>query len=236
MLDGWARVVIGGKPADVFDPPNALPGAVVYLHSLALESPATDPVLSAALRKHRLRCLAPHGGRCWWAARPCPEFDPDLTPEKYLLDVLVPHAEAMWKLGPRAVALGGVEMGGQGAVRIAFKNPERFPVAASLSGAFDCQEWYGRGTPLDEMYESQERCRLDTAILHITDKWPRHVWFWCAPDDAWCYRGNDRLHEKLSAMGIPHIADLDSRDTEAMKGAMVVFVAGALEKESRRLM
>jgi S-formylglutathione hydrolase len=85
------------------------------------------------------------------------------------------------------------------------------------------------------MYENRERCRLDTAILHIADEWPRHVWFCCSPENAMCYRGNDRLHEKLSAIGVPHVADLDSRETERTP-AMVEFVAGALEKESRRLM
>jgi S-formylglutathione hydrolase len=238
MLDGWARRAFGGKAADVFDPINALPLCVLYLHSLAEESPTTNTALTAALRHHRLRCVAPHGGWCWWADRVCPEFDAVVTPERYLLDVLIPGAEAAWRLGPRAVALAGVEMGGQGALRIAFKHPGRFPVVASAGGALDCQDWYGRGTPLDEMYESCERCRLDTAILHIDGRdWPRHVWFWCAPDDAACYRGNDRLHEKLSAMGVPHTADLDTRaQPDQMVPPMLAFVAAALAKESKRLM
>ncbi len=93
------------------------------------------------------------------------------------------------------------------------------------------------------MYDSRERCRLDTVILHIDGHdWPRHVWFCCAPDDAWCYRGNDRLHEKLTAMGVPHTCDLDTRAqpgtryAEQMTPPMLAFVADALEKESRRLM
>ena len=242
MLDGWSRTAIGGKPADVFDPDGALPLCALYLHSLTEETPSTDPVFTAALRQHRLRCVAPQGGQCWWADRPCPEFDADLTPESHLLEVVAPWAEAAWGLGPRAIALCGVEMGGQGALRLAFRHPERFPVAASISGALDCQEWYGRGTPLDEMYESRERCRLDTAILYVHGHdWPRHIWFCCSPDDAACYRGNDRLNEKLSAMGVPHTADLDTRAqpgvryVEQMAPPMLAFIAVALGKESRRL-
>lgn len=236
MLNGWARIEVAGKPVDVFDPPGARSLALVYLHSLRLESPATDPTFTAQLRAHRLRCAAPLGGPCWWADRLCPPFDAVVTPESYLLNELVPWADAQWRLGPRAVALAGVEMGGQGAVRIALKHPERFPVAASLSGAFDCQEWYGRGTPLDEMYESRERCRLDTAILHVGEKWPRRLWFRCPPTDAMCYRGNDRLHEKLTAMGVPHVCDLDTPRKAEDATEMLAFVAGALEQESRRLM
>jgi S-formylglutathione hydrolase len=242
MLDGWAQVVVGGKPTDVFDPPGARPLAVVHLHSLAEESPAADAAFTAALARHRLRCAAPHGGWSWWADRVCAEFDPRVTPERYLLDALVPWIETAWHLAPRAVALAGVEMGGQGAVRLAFKHPDRFPVAGSVSGAFDCQDWYGRGTPLDDMYASRERCRLDTAVLHVGDhNWPRHLWFCCEPTDAACYRGNDRLHEKLSATGVPHTADLDtrappgSRYADLMVPAMLAFVAEALEKEARRL-
>jgi S-formylglutathione hydrolase len=242
MLDGWARVAIGGKLVDVFDPPNARPQVVCYLHALAEESPAADPVWTAALAGHRLRCVAPSGGWCWWADRACPEFDADTTPERYVLDGLVPWAEVEWRLGPRAVALVGVEMGGQGAVRLAFKHPERFPIAASISGAFDCQDWYGRGTPLDQMYDTREACRLDTAILHIDGhRWPRHLWFCCDPTDGAAYRGNDRLHEKLSAMGVPHTTDLDTRAqpgasyASQMVSPMLAFVAAALEAEARRL-
>ncbi len=93
MLDGWARITIGGKPVDVFDPPVALPSVLVYLHSLAEETPATDAAFTLALKQYRLRCVAPRGGPCWWTDRTCAEFDPTLTPERYLLDVLVPRAE-----------------------------------------------------------------------------------------------------------------------------------------------
>jgi hypothetical protein len=243
MLDGWSHIAIGGKPADVFDPPGALPLVLLYLHSLAEESPATDATFTTALRQHRLRCVTPHGGHCWWGNRICAAFDPERAPEHYLLEELTPWAEATWQLGPRAIALCGLEMGGQGAMRLAFKHPERFPVAASISGAFDCQDWYGRGTPLDEMYENRERCRLDTAILHIDGHdWPRHIWFCCEPTDAACYRGNDRLNEKLAAMGVPHTADLDTRAKSGMRYAelmappMVVFAASALAREAKRLM
>lgn len=242
MLAGWTRTTIGGKPVDVFDPPDSLPQALLYLHSLREESPAVDPTLTAALRRHRLRCASPHGGWCWWADRLCAEFDAVVTPERHLLDAVVPWMGAAWQVGARAVALAGVEMGGQGAVRLAFKYPDRFPVAASISGAFDCQDWYGAGTPLDEMYESRERCRLDSAVLHVhAHRWPAHLWFCCAPDDAACYRGNDRLHEKLSAVGAPHVADLDTRAApggeypEQMAAPMLAFVADALAREAKRL-
>ena len=246
MLDGWSRGDIDGKPVDVFDPPGTdrVRFGVLFLHAVGLESPANSPAYTAELARHRLACCAPHGGRCWWADRVCPEFDPERTPERHLLDNVVPWMRERWGLGPKAVAAAGISMGGQGAVRLGLKYPDRFPVVASVAGAFDYHEWHGRGTPLDDMYPTRERCRLDTAILHLDPaRYPPHVWFACDPTDAEWYRGNDRLDEKLNAYGVPHTADLTTEAGghswayfDATAGPMFAFVADALEKESRRLM
>ena len=122
--------------------------------------------------------------------------------------------------------------GGQGAVRLALRHPALFPVAGSIDGAFDFHEHFGRGTSLDELYPGREHARQDTAILHVDGhNWPPHLYFACSPTSEW-HRGNDRLHEKLAAMGVPHTAALDSPGD---LGLLLTFVAGALERESRRL-
>lgn len=245
MLGGWSRVEIDGKTADVLDTPgNDRPRfGVLFLHPVGRESPADSPVYTAELTRHRLACCAPQGGRCWWTDRVCPDFDTNRTPERHLLDNVVPWMRHRWGLSTKAIAVVGISMGGQGAVRLGLKYPDQFPVVASVAGAFDYHEWYGRGTPIDAMYSSRERCRLDTATLHLNPaRFPPHVWLACDPDDEW-HRGNDRLHEKLSAYGVPHVADLDTQVGghsweyfDAMAGPMLQFVADALEKESRRLM
>jgi hypothetical protein len=233
-MSEWARAAVGGVEVHTFDPPGARPACVLYLHSLAEEAPATDPAFTALLREHRLRCAAPRGGWCWWTGRTCTEFPSPLAPEAFILSELVPWLAARYALPPRAIALAGTEMGGHGAVRLALRHPEHFPTAASLSGAMDMHEWYGRGTPLDAMYESRERARLDTAVLHVGEReWPRHLWFACG-EAEFAHRGNDRLHEKLNAMGVPHVAEL--RATGSQTGPMLAFVSAALAQEARRLM
>src|SRR5438132_1550523 len=169
MPPGWSRVEVAGKPADVFDPPAGPPPrfALLWLHDEDAASPADNAALTAALTKHRLACAAPHGGRSWWADRICPEFDPSLTAEQHLVHNVVPWVRDRWQLGERAVAVAGVGMGGQGAVRLGLKYPDRFRVVASLNGAFDHHERYGRGNPLDAMYDTREQCRQDTAVLHV---------------------------------------------------------------------
>lgn len=242
MLDGWTRTEIAGKPADVFEPGSGGRFAVLFLHPESGESPADGPAYTAALRALGLRCVVPHGGACWWADCACPGFDPTLTPEQHLLRNVVPWMEARWNLPPRAVAVCGIGMGGQGAVRLGLNYPDRFPVVASVAGAFDYHERHGCGTLLDEMYDSRERCRQDTAVLHVDPyRWPPHLWFACDPADRDWFRGNDRLHEKLRAVGVPHTVDLDTSVGNArlyagrMAEPMFFFVVGGLERESRRL-
>ena len=232
MLPGWTRAEIADHPADVFDPgADALPFALVWLHDESGDTP--DLALTEELRARRLRCVAPHAGASWWLDRVCPAFDPALTPEQHLLDNVILWAQSV----ARGVAVAGVGMGGQGAVRLGLRHPKRVPVVASIAGAFDFHEHYGRGTPLDEMYPSREHARQDTAVLHVSPHdWPPHLWFACPPGHEW-YRGNDRLHEKLAAIGVPHTADLDAHGPpERFIAPMLEFVVAALERESRRML
>jgi len=241
MSDGWTRVEIAGKPADVFEPPAAR-FTLLWLQGQndRGNKPRGSPnPLTGPLNNLHLRCVAPHGGSSWWVDRICPTFDSEITAEKHLLNRVLPWMEECYPASPRSIAVAGIEMGGQGAVRLALKHPKLFRVASSLNGAFDFHELYGRGTPLDAMYESRERCRLDTAILqmHPVD-WPSHIWFACDPASPWL-RGNDRLHEKLRAYGVPHTSDLETTGAdylERMLEPMLRFLINGLEKESRRLM
>jgi S-formylglutathione hydrolase len=167
--------------------------------------------------------------------RICPDFDTQLSAEKHLCENVAAWIASTWKLRHRSIGVAGLGMGGQGAVRLGFKYPHLFPIVASVGGAFDFHERYGQGTPLDEMYSSREQCRQDTAILHIPPHdWP-HLWFACSLGDAW-YRGNDRLHEKLSALGVPHTAELDDTvGDDLLFARMLDFTVAAMERESRRL-
>ena len=235
---GWSRLEIRGKPADVFDPGESR-FALIWLHGQDGESSAGNAALTARLREHRLICVAPLAGQSWWVDRVCTEFDSALPAERHIVQNVLPWIADRWRLAPRGIAVAGIEMGGQGAIRLALKHPRLLPVAAGLGSALDFHELHGGGTSLDAMYESRERARQDTAILHMhpTD-WPPHLWFACDPADPW-FRGNDRLHEKLRAYGVPHTADLESsgRDYfEAMLEPMLNFLQNGLERESRRLM
>jgi S-formylglutathione hydrolase len=242
----WTTLEIGGKPADLFQP-TGIPTPrffVIFLHGVGLEALIDRPVFTRWLEELQLTCLCPHGQRSWWGDRICPEFETRLTPERYLLDQVVPFVQDRWKIGPAALALLGISMGGQGGLRLAFKHPEIFHVVAAISSAIEYHQLYGQGTTIDEMYDSMEQCRQDSAILHIhPSKFPPHIFFCIDPDDATWYRGNDRLHEKLAALGIPHEIDLTTRAGghswdyfNYMAGRSLKFIRSGLEAESRRLL
>ena len=72
---------------------------------------------------------------------------------------------------------------------------------------------------------------------------PPHIFFCIDPDDELWYRGNDRLHEKLTALGIEHTVDLATRAGghswdyfNHMAERTLRFVHAGLEHESRRLL
>jgi S-formylglutathione hydrolase len=246
MGGAWTVADIAGKPADVYESPGtARPRfGVLHLHGNGLETLRDRPAFTGLFDELRLACVCPSGQRSWWADRICAEFDPTITPERYLLDHVLPFFEERWALRPRAIAVQGISMGGQGALRLAFKHPQLFPVAAGISSAIDYHELYGEGSPLDDMYDSKEQCRQDTAPLHVhPTHYPPHLFFCIDPDDARWFRGNDRLHEKLGALGVPHEIDFTTRAGghswdyfNHMAERALRFVHRALEQESRRLL
>ena len=135
-------------------------------------------------------------------------------------------------------------MGGQAALRLAFKYPQMFPVASGIASALDYHELYGHGTPLDDMYDSKEQCRQDTALMHVPPyNPPPHLHFCIDPEDVDWYRGNDRLHEKLNALGVAHTADLTTQAGghssdyfNHMATPALRFIYQGLATESRRLL
>ncbi len=245
MSGTWTTTEIAGHPADVYDPANQPRPrlAVLFLHDADGRTLREQPAFTRPFDDLGLGCVCPHGGQSWWVDRPCPGFDPPLTPERYLLDRVVPYFRERWGLGPGAIGLLGIGMGGQGALRLAFKHAKMFPVVAGIASAIDYYEAYGRGTPLDDMYDSKEQCRQDTAPLHVhPSDYPPHIFFAVDPDDPW-YRGNDRLHEKLSALGVAHEVDFSTRAGghswdyfDRMADRAVRFVHDGLIQQSRRLL
>jgi S-formylglutathione hydrolase FrmB len=245
MRGEWSIVKIQDWRVDVFEPPvpAEISFGILFLHDMDGSTLCDHPVFGEVLAQRNLACLCPSGGQSWWTDRVSAEFERPQTAESFLLDFVLPEFASRWKLTTPRIGLLGIGMGGQGALKLAFKYPERFPAVAALSPALDYHEWYGQGTPLDEMYDSKEQCRQDTALLHVhPSRYPPHIFFAVNPDDSARYRGNDRLHEKLGALGISH--EFESRSAvggdlasyDKLTHRAIGFLMAGLEHESRRLL
>ena len=135
-------------------------------------------------------------------------------------------------------------MGGQGALRLAYKYPDTFPVVAAVFPSIDFQKRIEEGDPvLSSMYRDAEEARQDTATLHIHPlNWPRHQFFCCDPTDYRWHESADRLRMKLFSLGVPHECDLEttagghSWEYFAHQAPRVVrFLAERLEHERLRV-
>lgn len=238
----WQRIAIGGKPAEVYAPPGTVRGAVLFLHPRGDELLSGNAPFEEAIAASGLAVCCPTASLTWWSDKLYPPFDASISAESHLLNQVEPWIRSHWSLPERAVAVAGISMGGQGALRLGFKHPERFPVVAGIASAVDYHDRFDEFAELPILYRSREAARQDTATLHIKqNQYPRHIWFASDPEDLW-HRGNDRLHEKLRAVGVPHTADLETSRGghcwgyfNSMAKPMMEFIAAALAKESRRL-
>jgi S-formylglutathione hydrolase FrmB len=255
----WSMIMVAGHPCDLYEPPQPRPGgAVIYLHDLGEEPAPASPGVRRAIEQARLTTLAPRSGRSWWLERIMPGFDRAYSPERFVVEHVRAEVERRSGAGPGGVALVGAGMGGQGALRLAYRHPAIFPVAAAIAPAIDFHmamrecDLRPDGETFDTLWETYgdvERARQDTAILHVHPlNWPRHQFFASDPADLDWHDGAVRLQSKLRALGIPHTALLshcgpfaaveDAHGTayaDRVAAEAIAFVGAALDQESRRL-
>lgn len=242
-MSRWQTIDIDGKPAELFEPAEPARGTIIFLHNARCQALSISDTYTQLLQEHRLNCLCPWGGATWWTDRIVADYDTSRSAEKYVLEVVVPFAERRWQ-ADRRFGLLGISMGGQGALRLAFKQPDLFPVVAAIAPAIEYHEFYGQGTPIDGMYSSKEQCRQDTVSMHVNPSVaPPHVFFCVDPDDEYWHRGADRLHEKLSALGVAHECNLTTQAGghtwayfDAMAQAAITFLARGFAHDARRLL
>ncbi len=242
----WTTVEVAGHPVDLFEPSQASEHGfvVIYLHGVHLTPLGENQVFTRLFAEHGLRVACPHTMRSWWTDKICPEFDATISAERHVMQKILPFIQQKWGTAPPQIALLGTSMGGQGALRFAFKHPRTFPVVAALSPAIDYHLRVRDGDEiLSAMYGDEERARQDTAILHVHPlNWPRHIWFCCDPADTRWIDSADRLRMKLYSLGIMHECDLATSAGghgfdyyNHMAPVAIKFVAEKLERERLRV-
>jgi pimeloyl-ACP methyl ester carboxylesterase len=241
----WSEERVGGHPCEVYQPlqRNEHGFVVLYLHGVHLQRLRDQAPFAEQFERYGLPVLAPMTRRSWWSDRICPEFDPSISAEQHVLKNVLPFIAERWGARPPQIGLLGTSMGGQGALRFAYKHPSVFPVVAAISPAVDYHLRFREGDEtLPTMYRDAEAARQDTAILHIHPlNWPRHQFFCCDPADHRWWDSADRLRMKLWSLGVPFEADLETTSGghgfgyyNAMAEKSVSFLVRGLEKERLR--
>jgi poly(3-hydroxybutyrate) depolymerase len=243
----WSEIEVAGHACQVFEParPSEFGYTVVYLHCNRAAKLAAYPAFTREFDRHGLRVIQPLTGQSWWTDRPWPSFDPNITAEAYVRGPVMQAIAERWNARPPQIALLGVSMGGQGALRMAYKYPQEFPTVAAISPAVDFQKRIEEGVDpgLDEMYRDAEDARQDTATLHIHPlNWPRNQFFCCDPTDVRWHDSVDRLRMKLWSIGVMFECDLETiagghsfEYASHMAPRAVGFIAERLEKERLRI-
>jgi S-formylglutathione hydrolase FrmB len=243
----WSHVDVAGHLCRLFEPavPSPHGFVVIYLHCSHAASLAGYPAFVREFERHGLRVIEPVTGQSWWTDRVWPEFDPQISAEAYVVDRVVPYVAECWDARPPRLALLGVSMGGQGALRMAYKHPDVFPTVAAIAPAIDYQKRIEEGVDpgLDFMYRDAEDARQDTATLHIHPlNWPRNQFFCCDPADTRWHDSADRLRMKLWSLGVPYECDLETQAgghsfeyASHMAERAVGFLARRLEQERLRV-
>jgi S-formylglutathione hydrolase FrmB len=243
----WTEADVAGHPCRQFEPARPSPHGhtIIYLHCSEAASLSRFPAFTREFERHGLRVIEPVTGRSWWTDRIWPEFDAGVSAEGYVLEKIMPFVEQKWDARPPRLALLGISMGGQGALRMAYKHPHVFPTVAAIAPAIDYQRRIEEGVDpgLDYLYGDSESARQDTATLHIHPlNWPRNQFFCCDPADLRWHESADRLRMKLASLGVPFECDLETSAGGHsfayachMAPRAIGFLAERLEAERRRV-
>jgi S-formylglutathione hydrolase FrmB len=105
-------------------------------------------------------------------------------------------------------AITGLSMGGHGALYLAFKHPDTYGAAGSMSGGVDLREFsdkFGIEQVLGKYSEHPDRWEQNSVInmLYLLKPNSLAIIFDCGSED-FMYRSNKELHEKLLEFNIPH--------------------------------
>jgi S-formylglutathione hydrolase FrmB len=243
----WTLIDLAGHACRLYEPPDASPHnfTVIYLHCSESASLRAFEPFMREFDRHGLRLIEPVSGLSWWSDRIWPEFDERFSAEAFVRENVVQLVAERWNARPPAIALLGVSMGGQAALRMAYKYPNLFPTVAAISPAVDFQKRIDEGIDpgLEYMYGDSESARQDTATLHIHPlNWPRNQFFCCDPTDLRWHDSADRLRMKLASLGVPFECDLETeggghsfRYACKMAPRAIGFIAERLEQERRRV-
>lgn len=149
----------------------------------------------------------PDGRDTWYMDSP---VNPKIKMESFFIQDLIPYIDAHYPTipNPKKRAITGLSMGGHGALNLAFKHPDVFGNAGSMSGGVDIRPFpnnWGLPNLLGPADQYPENWEAASAITHVKDIKPGqlNIYFDCGVDDFFA-QVNENLHRALLDAKIPH--------------------------------
>lgn len=236
----WTVEPIAGREAEIFLPSRPVRFPVLFLTDWDDHSPREHESWERHFEEYQFAVFVLRTGDGWWSSKPLPSLADVESPAHWLLRRFIPELRQRYATQP--VGVIGLGAGGQGGLRLGFENPREFRAVVSLEGCLDFHELHGRGTSLDDLYETRELARQDTPVLRLrSHDVPPCLYLGCSADSPWL-QGNDRLREKLAALGVSHAVDFGTSVCghswtyyETMAPRVVRYLAEGLKTDSLKL-
>ena len=166
-------------------------------------------------KKYPFAIVCAEGGNGWYADSPHLE---NHFYASYFLNELIPNIESEFNIGQRREkrAIAGLSMGGYGAFKFAFRQPEKFCFAASMSGAFHAAEirrddkWTELHDSILAVFADEDSFRSESDLFQIIENYSAetisalpYFYFDCGTEDGFL-PVNVRLSKVLQQRGIAH--------------------------------
>ncbi len=225
--DRWQEHRVVGHQTLVYKPQAVGDTAIVCLGHDLFEPFACAELIEEEAEQLRCPVVLLEARGTWWLHRQVEEFDAQLTPDAWVAEAVFDWLHERYR--PAQVVLSGVGTGGQGALRIAFRHPRRFAGVAAVQPWIDFHQRYWEDELLQRVFPDVESARQLTATLWINPlNRPLAISLLANRDDATWFRGIERLHDKLVAIGVPHQWEVVSAPVEDLFGLARAKLAALL--------
>jgi S-formylglutathione hydrolase FrmB len=147
--------------------------------------------------EYQMIIITPEGGNAWYtdsATVPSDQY------EAYVMRELISDVDSRFRTIPdrRGRSIAGVSMGGYGALKFGFKHPEKFSLAASMSGALDATARTDDASIMQAFGEPESAARKSNDLSRLAREFPAdrqallpYFYLDCGTEDPWLMSNRD---------------------------------------------
>lgn len=147
--------------------------------------------------EYQMIIITPEGGNGWYtdsATVPSDHY------ESYVVSELIADVDSRFRTiaDRRGRSIAGLSMGGYGALKFGFKYPEKFSLAASMSGALDVTARTDEASIMQAFGEPESSARKTNDLARLAREFPTdrqalmpYFYLDCGTDDPWFASNRD---------------------------------------------